>query len=174
MTCRRGIQNILAIYSCSILMPQIHRLSNRNTSVVWTAVTGGNTPVCTADKSQWSSSTDKGSKHFSAFTGLALFLVWMQILTLEAPKFIQQQCNQILLQKTSQERTLLGISHQPNPSSSAREQGHEWLLIKQLGPRHFRHSQPGPKALSWFMFLLRLILLCLDVTSETYFKQNKS
>lgn len=54
-------------------MPIIHRWWNRNTSVVWTAVTGGNTPVYTAAKLQWSCSTNKGSKQFNGLTGSTTF-----------------------------------------------------------------------------------------------------
>lgn len=54
-------------------MPIIHRWLRGATSVAWTAVTGGNRPVCTAGKSQWSRPTKRGSKNFNGLTGSPKF-----------------------------------------------------------------------------------------------------
>lgn len=99
------------------------------------------------------------------------FPVWVQILTLEAPKFIQQQCNRLLLWELSQQGTLLGCDG-PGTSHSAREKSPERLPVEELCPQHWRHSPPCFAGLVMIHAPSQAYLSSPDVTSKTYFKQD--
>lgn len=129
------------IVSHLVPMPGIPRWQHGNT-LVWTAVTGGNTPVGTAAESQRSSSSGTAARTATGSLVLPGFLVCIHIEAPEAPKSIQQPCNQILLWKNSQKGTLLGCISSAWCFDSTREQAYKRFPTNQLCPRHVRHSLP--------------------------------
>lgn len=140
MTCKRGIKNG-TMYSRLVPMPGIPRWQHGN-SLVWTAVTGGNTPVGTAAESQWPSSSGAAARTAMGSLVLPGFLVWMHVEALEAPQSIRQQCNQTLLWKVSRKGTLLGCISSARCFDSTRERAYKRLPTNQLCPQHVRHSFP--------------------------------
>lgn len=120
MTCKRGIKNG-TIYSRLVPMPVIPRWQHGNT-LVWTAVTGGNTPVGTAAESRWSSSsTASGTAAGTKMGALALpgFLVCIHTEALEAPNLSNSHADRSCFGKSLRRELSWDVFHQPGASTRA-------------------------------------------------------
>lgn len=103
--------------------------------------TGGNTPACTVAKSQRFSPSRKCSKPGNGPTGSTISSCLDANSDSRSPQ-VQTTAVQpaIALENLSAENSPGVHFHQPDTSSSAREQGHGRPPIKQPCPQHFRHS----------------------------------
>ena len=110
---------------------------------VWPAVTGGNTPVCKAAKSQWPGSVPEGVR-ISMGSWAPHFSCLMHTEAPEAPTLIPQQGSQVSPWETSQRGASLDLLHQPWPELPRhQETGSQRSSSPPSLPWHFGWAHPA-------------------------------
>lgn len=170
--CRRGIKNGIPAYNDPVPIPM------KSQMVEWKHLRGVNS--CDRETHLWAQHLNHNDSAPSVQTAstskgsliLPPFLVWMQILTLESLKFIQQPGNQILLWKISQQETLLGCISSAWYFQLCQRTSLKKASYKQFCPQLFRHSQRCLAALIMTHVPSQAYLPLPGMTSNMFFKQN--